>query len=94
MEDELKEYKGLIYYILYYEVLKFDLKIILVRIVFNSSVNYMGYILNDYWVKGFDLWNNIFGIFVRFCENLVVFIGDIKKMYYIVVMIILDYYIY
>lgn len=94
MEDELKEYKGLIYYILYYEVLKFDLKIILVRIVFNSSVNYMGYILNDYWVKGFDLLNNIFGIFVRFCENLVVFIGDIKKMYYIVVMIILDYYIY
>lgn len=81
MEDELKEYKGLIYYILYYEVLKFDLKIILVRIVFNSSVNYMGYMLNKYWVKGFDFLNSLLGMFIRFRENEIVFISDIKKMY-------------
>lgn len=54
------------------------------RIVFNSSVNYMGYVLNEYWVKGLDLLNELLGILIWFRENEIVIIGDVKKMYYIV----------
>lgn len=69
---------------------KLDFKFIFVRIVFNSGVNYMGYVFNEYWVKGLDLFNSLFGIFVWFCENEVVFLGDIKKKYYVVKIIVLD----
>ncbi|XP_066029071.1 uncharacterized protein [Pocillopora verrucosa] len=91
-EDELKEYKGPIHYISYHEVLKPDSKTTPVRIVFNSSANYMGHILNDYWAKGPDLLNNILGILVRFRENPVAFIGDIKKMYHTVATTTLDHH--
>ena len=91
-EDELKEYKGPIHYISHHEVLKPDSKTTPVRIVFNSSANYMGHILNDYWAKGPDLLNNILGILVRFRENPVAFIGDIKKMYHTVATTTLDHH--
>lgn len=35
LEKELVEYKGFVYYIVYYEVLWFDKKSIFVRIIFN-----------------------------------------------------------
>lgn len=89
-EEELINYIGFMYYIVYYEVFKLELKFILVCIVFNSSVNYMGYVLNEYWVKGFDLFNNLLGVLICFRENRVVFMGDIRKMYYIVKMLELD----
>lgn len=54
----------------------------------------MGYILNGYWVKGFNLFDNLLGVLVCFRENRFVFIRDIKKMYYIVKISELDYYIY
>jgi hypothetical protein len=38
--------------------------------------------LNDYWVKGPDLLNNLLGILIRFRENLVGVAGDISKMYH------------
>ena len=91
-EDELKEYKGPIHYISHHEFLKPDSKTTPVRIVFNSSANYMGHILNDYWAKGPDLLNNILGILVRFRENPVAFIGDIKKMYHTVATTTLDHH--
>lgn len=76
--------KGPIHYISHNEVLKPDSKSTPVRIVFNSSANYMGHILNEYWAKGSDLLNSLLGILVRFRENEVAFIGDIKKMYHTV----------
>ena len=91
-EDELKEYKGPIHYISHHEVLKPDSKTTPVRIVFDSSANYMGHLLNDYWAKGPDLLNNILGILVRFRENPVAFIGDIKKMYHTVATTTLDHH--
>ncbi|XP_068680692.1 uncharacterized protein [Montipora foliosa] len=44
----------------------------------------MGHILNEYWAKGPDLLSNLLGVLLRFRENKVAFIGDIKKMYHTV----------
>ena len=80
--EDLESYDGPIHYILHHEVLKPDSKSTPVRIVFNSSANYMGHTLNEYWAKGPNLLNNLLGILVRFRENEVAMIGDIKKMYH------------
>ena len=53
-----------------------------VRIVFNSSAAFQGHKLNEYWMKGPDLLNDLFGVPLRFRENQVAFIGDISKMYH------------
>ena len=83
-QEELQKYKGPAHYISHHEVLKPDSKSTPVRIVFNSSANYMGHVLNEYWAKGPDLLNSLLGILIRFKENEVAFIGDIKKMYHTV----------
>ena len=83
-KEELDTYKGPIHYIAHHDVLKPDSKSTPVRIVFNSSANYKGHVLNDYWAKGPDLLNNLLGILIRFRENEVGFIGDVKKMYHTV----------
>ena len=89
-KDELANYKGPIHYISHHEVLKPDSKSTPVRIVFNSSANYMGHVLNQYWAKGPDLLNNLLGILVRFRENETALMGDIKKMYHTVKTTTLD----
>ena len=89
-EEKLRNYKGPIHYISHHEVLKPDSKSTPVRIVFNSSANYTGHVLNEYWAKGPDLLNNILAVLIRFREYEVVFIGDIKKMYHTVATKILD----
>ena len=81
---ELKEYKGPIHYISHHEVLKPDSKSTPVRIVFNSSARYLGHALNNYWAKGPHLLNDLLGILIRFRENKIALIGDIKKMYHTV----------
>ncbi|XP_068739176.1 uncharacterized protein [Montipora capricornis] len=83
-QEELQKYKGPAHYISHHEVLKPDSKSTPVRIVFNSSANYMGHVLNEYWAKGPDLLNSLLGILIRFRENEIAFIGDIKKMYHTV----------
>lgn len=81
---ELKNYKGQIHNISQHEVLKPDSKSNPVRIVFNSSARYMGNMLNDYWAKGPHLLNDLLGVFIRFRENKIGMISDIKKMYHTV----------
>ena len=83
-KEELANYTGATHYIAHHEVLKPESKSTPVRIVFNSSANYMGHVLNEYWAKGPDLLNNLLGVLIRFRENRVAFIGDIKKMYHTV----------
>ena len=52
--------------------------------MFNSSARYMGHMLNDYWAKGPHLLNDLLGVLIRFRENNIAMIGDIKKMYHTV----------
>ena len=80
--DELKEYKGPVHYIPHHAVLRPEKKSTPVRIVFNSSSVFQGHQLNDYWMKGPDLLNNLFGVNLRFREREVALIGDISKMYH------------
>ena len=82
--EELATYRGPIHYISHHEVLKPDSKTTPVRIVFNSSANFMGHVLNEYWAKGPDLLNSLIGILIRFRENEIAFIGDVRKMYHTV----------
>ncbi|XP_038055192.1 uncharacterized protein LOC119727399 [Patiria miniata] len=80
--DEMASYEGPVHYISHHEVLKPESKSTPVRIVFNSSANYKGHILNDYWAKGPDVMNSLLGVLLRFRENEVALVGDIRKMYH------------
>ena len=81
-EMELQEAQGLIYYISYHEVWKPTSESTPYRIIFNSSQNWKGHTLNNYWVKGTSLINNLEGIIVRFRGCYIGFIGDNKKMFH------------
>lgn len=59
-------FKGFIYYILYCEILKLNFRIMFVWIVFDLLLLYMGYVLNEYWVKGFNVINDFLGVIFRF----------------------------
>ena len=76
---KLKNYKGPIHYISHHEVLKQDSKSTPVRIVFKSSMRYMGHMLNDYWAKGPHLLNDLLGVLIRFRENNIAMIVISRK---------------
>ena len=80
--EEIEAYKGPTYYIAHHAVIKPEKKSTPLRIVFNSSAVYQGQCLNDYWMKGPDLLNNLFGVILRFREKGVAIVGDISKMYH------------
>ena len=81
-KQEVEEYKGPVHYISHHAVLRPESKSTPVRIVFNSSAVFKGHRLNDYWIKGPDLLNDLFGVVLRFRESDIAFIGDISKMYH------------
>ena len=81
-EEETRRHTGPVHYISHHEVLRPESKSTPVRIVFNSSAVFQGHKLNDYWMKGPDLLNDLFGVVLRFRENQVTFMGDISKMYH------------
>ena len=80
--EELKTYNGLVHYVSHHEVLRPESKSTPLRIVFNSSAVYKGHKLNDYWMKGPDLLNDLFGVLLRFREGQAAVLGDISKMYH------------
>ena len=57
-----------------------------VHIVFNSSSMFQGHKLNDYWMKGPDLMNNLFSVVLRFREREGAVVGDISKMCHCILM--------
>ena len=46
----------------------------------------MEHMLNYYWDEGPHLLNDLLGVLIRFRENNIAMIGDIKKMYHTVKM--------
>jgi hypothetical protein len=78
----MKNYQGPVHYISHHAVLRLEKKSTPVRIMFNSLSVYQGHKLNDYWKKGPDLLNNLFGVVLRFREKEVAISGDISKMYH------------
>ena len=81
-KEETESYKGPVHYVAHHAVIKPEKKSTPVRIVFNSSAVYKGHCLNDYWMKGPDLLNSLFGVILRFREERVAIVGDISKMYH------------
>ena len=81
-KDEIEEWKGPVHYVARHAVVRPEKKSTPVRIVFNSSASYNGHSLNEYWYKGPDLLNNLFGVVLRFREKEVAVVGDISKMYH------------
>ena len=80
--EEINSYEGPVHYIAHHAVIRPEKKSTPVRIVFNSSSVFQGSRLNDYWNKGPDLLNNLFGVVLRFREKEVAISGDISKMYH------------
>ena len=81
---ELADWKGPVHYVPHHAVVRPEKRSTPVRIVFNSSASYQGHTLNDYWFKGPDLLNNLFGVVMRFRENPHAICGDIAKMYHMI----------
>ncbi len=79
---EIEDHKGPVHYIAHHAVHRPDSTSTPVRIVFNSSSSYQGRVLNDYWRKGPDLLNDLFGVILRFREKEVAVTADISKMYH------------
>ena len=80
-KEQMTAYKGPIHYISHHEVVRPEKKTTPIRIVFNSSASYQGHRLNDYWIKGPDLLNSLFGVILRFRENEIAVTEDISKIY-------------
>ena len=89
-EQEKKDWRVPVDYIAHQAVVRPKKKSTPIRIVFNGSASFKGHTLNDYWYKGPDLLNNLFGVVLRFQENAVAICGDITKMYHMVSIPALD----
>ena len=87
-------YHGPIHYIAHHEILKPTSNSTPFRIVFNSSAPFNGHVLNDYWAKGPDILNNIFGIILRFREGLIGCVGDLSKMFNSVELSLFDQHVH
>ena len=81
-QDELEAWSGPVFYLSHMALEQPKSLTTPVRIVFNSSQVYRGVSLNSFLAKGPDAYNNnLLGMLLRFRENPVVMVGDIKKMY-------------
>ncbi|XP_028412195.1 uncharacterized protein LOC114535018 [Dendronephthya gigantea] len=81
-QEEEQQYYGPVHYINHHAIIRPEKRSTPLRIVYNSSSSYQGHRLNDYWLKGPDLLNNLFGVILRFREEPVAIHGDISKMYH------------
>ncbi|KAJ8039805.1 hypothetical protein HOLleu_13921 [Holothuria leucospilota] len=89
-EAEVRGYEGPVHYIAHHAVRKPESDSTPLRIVFNSSANYKGHVLNDYWANGPDLNNQLIAVLMRFRKERVALVGDIRKMYHSVGITLLD----
>ena len=81
-QDELQQWNGPTFYISHLAVVNPRSNSTPVRIVFNSSQVYQGRSLNSCLAKGPDCYmNNLLGILLRWREEKVALVGDIRKMF-------------
>ena len=81
-DEEIAKWKGAVFYLATMALEQPKSLTTPVRLVFNSSQLFRGVSLNSCLAKGPDAYNNdLLGMLLRFRENRVVMIGDIKKMY-------------
>ena len=52
------------------------------RIVFDSSIKFDDVSINDKLLQGHDLSNNLLGVFLRFREEPIAVVGDIRSMFH------------
>jgi len=82
-EDELRSWNGPKFYISHLAVKNTHSQSTPVRIVFNSSQVCHGVSLNSVLAKGPDAYlNNLLGLLLRWREEQVAIVGDIKKMFH------------
>ena len=82
-QEEIETWKGPKFYISHLAVLSPKSTSTPIRIVFNSSENYKGTSLNNCLAKGPDSYaNNILGLLLRWREERVAMVGDIRKMFH------------
>lgn len=93
-QEELQTYNGPVHYISHHAVVRPEKKSTPIRIVFNSSATYQGHQLNDYWYKGPDLLNSLFGVILRFRENSIAVVADISKMYHMITIPLYDQHVH
>ena len=76
-EREKRQWKGPVHYAAHHADLRLEKKSTPITIELNRSASVKGHMLNDYWFKGPDLLNNLFGVMFRFQESAVAVCGDI-----------------
>ena len=82
MEQEVLDWKGPKFYISHLAVVNPKSSSTPVRIVFNSSQVHKGVSLNSCLAKGPDSYmNNVIGVLLRWREEAVALVGDIRKMF-------------
>nr|XP_054755275.1 uncharacterized protein LOC129261240 [Lytechinus pictus] len=93
-DNEVSGYSGPVHYIGHHAVVRPEKKSTPVRIVFNSSASYQENSLNEYWHKGPDMLNSLFGVLMKFRDHSVAVSGDISKMYHRVKVPVLDQHVH
>lgn len=93
-DKEVAEWKGAVHYVSHHAVVRPEKKSTPVRIVFNSAATFKGHCLNDFWYKGPDLLNSLFGVILRLRENAVAVCADIEKMYHMVAIPQIDQHVH
>ena len=81
-EEEMKNYKGPVFYVSHHAVHKEESVSTPIRLVINSSLKYRGHSLNDILMKGPNVLNDILGVQLRFRSYQIAVVSDIKKMYH------------
>ena len=81
-KEELESYDGPVFYLSHHAVIRPEKLSTPCRLVFNSAASFRGHVLNNYQYKGPDLLQNLGGVLLRFRENAVAVVGDVRKMYH------------
>ena len=68
-KEEDESYQGPVHYIPHHTVDRPEKNSTPLRIVFNSLCMFQGHQFNDYWMKGPDMLNNLFGVVLRLRER-------------------------